>query len=211
MLPGGVKLGARKETVMFHFARYAAVCVLAAGVGASACAALGRAALDDLTFSSAAVVDLKDQANIVWLSKQARPSRPMAALSFSARTDLTAFAHQHEYNFSNVVTVCNQGKIDETKELQNDAYVYDDDGTVDAYQKKEAPGAQPKTYHVYVYLKPIALAGKTDAFAYDLQHRPEELCIQLQGGNMLGSQFSSNVLVVPKEAIASAISRAGLP
>jgi hypothetical protein len=80
----------------------------------------------------------------------------------------------------------------------------------DAEGRRDQSAWQGGSYHVYFSLKSIPLAGKTNVFAYDLQHQSEDVCIRLGGGDMLGDSFVSNVFVVPKDAITDAISRAGL-
>jgi hypothetical protein len=92
--------------------------------------------------------------------------------------------------------------------LQDVPYIFDAAGQVDAYRKDNAvdqnTASNPTTYSIYIAIKSIPLAGQS-VFDYDLQRDPENICIQLRGGNMLGVKFMSNVIMVPKGAIAEAL------
>jgi hypothetical protein len=182
------------------------------GIGATARALPNDAAVGDIGLDSVEIVDLKDRADAVWLSREPRPSRQMVMVNLSTRTNLSAYARRYEYDVGNVASICSKGSIDATKMLQGDPYVYDDSGKVDAFRKQAKAGTDDRspirTYHLYFNVKPIALAGRKDIFVYDLQRQPEGVCVQLLGGNMVGDKFFSKVVTIPKEVLGSAISHA---
>jgi hypothetical protein len=180
--------------------------------GLTACAVLlGGTGPRDLQFTSVEIVDLKDLADIVWLGNDPRPSRAVAKIDLSTKMDLEDFARRHEFSVANVVSVCTGENIDKARALRRDVYVYDSVGQVDPFRKDEAAPPErrdtPHSYHVYVYLKPIKLAGNPDIFDYDLKQAPVDICIQFAGRNMAGRRFSSNVVRVPKDTLAGAESR----
>jgi hypothetical protein len=182
------------------------------GAGVVACALLGGPDLRDVKLSRVEIVDLKDRADVVWLSNDQRPSRTLVMVSFTTDVDLLNYVRRYEYNIGTVVSLCNEETIDRSQELQRDPYVYDSAGQIDAYRKDDSSGRGAQStagiYHLFLDARPIALAGRSDIFAYDLQLSPKDVCFQLRGGNMLGSKFVSNTAIVPKDMLVDAFSRA---
>jgi len=65
-------------------------------------------------------------------------------------------------------------------------------------------------YDAYLILQrkkaePSVEYGSPDLLPYDLAERPEDVCLIVAGGNMLGGRFVSNTIIVPKDAIARAL------
>jgi len=173
--------------------------------GTVSCALIPGPNLHQLKLTSVRVVSSNEVPNFVPIAKAALPERSFLVLNFSAERDLVEYAKRYEYNIVNDASICRDDEIDTAKLLQNDVYIYDPAGAVNAFRKDESEEASASAgYNVYIAMKPIPLASRS-VFEYDLQHNPENICVQLKGGNMLGDSFVSNVIVVPKSAISDAL------
>lgn len=176
-------------------------------IGMSACALLPGPNLHNLKLASVNTIDRNQPADVASGIESPWPDRPVLVVNFTAERDLAAYAKQYEYNIGNDMSFCQDDEMDVFRELQNDPYIFDAAGKVDAYRKNSFPkfsAPDSVTYHIYVAIKPVQLAGRT-IFDYDLRSNPEDICIQLRGGNMLGDTFTSNIIVVPKAAIIAAL------
>jgi hypothetical protein len=170
-----------------------------------ACPLIGSADLHDLKIVSAEFVDLKDRPDAVWLGVGLRPSRPLAMVTFTTKTNLIEFARRYDYNIVEGASFCSGNGVDEAKKLQEDSSVYDLDGRIDMTRRDSR--ASPGVYHIYLDVTPMKFAGHPSPFAYDLRHQPEDVCIEVRGGNMLGRTFVSNVMIVSKDLLSAVASR----
>ncbi|MGV8998079.1 MAG: hypothetical protein ACOH12_14145 [Parvibaculaceae bacterium] len=167
----------------------------------------------NLHYASTKIVDLKDEPPATWFLQKRPPSTLALLVNFTTDESLTKLAHRHEFNIVNEASLCDSaGEIDLSKELQNDSSVYDSFGLATTYDKSDTQNSRLSnvSYHVYINLKGIPLAGDPDVFLYDLKSAPQNVCVRLSGGNMLGSKITSNTFVVPKMAIVNALKDADL-
>ena len=92
--------------------------------------------------------------------------------------------------------------------MQRDPYVYDAAGEIDGNRLAAADGTsqdgKDRVYRVFFNAKPVELDGG-DKFLYDLRAHPEDVCIQVRGGNMIGSSYATNVRRLPADLIARAV------
>jgi hypothetical protein len=190
-----------------HMARHIFViaCVLAQ---LTACALFEGADFADLKFISIQVVDQNGPPDRRGADEQLIRGRPYLAIRVSTEQDLGEYAKQHEFNITNSVAACKGNQLDQKIELQNDPYVYDSYGKVDAFRSTPPKAAGERqgrsTYVIYAAVQATPLAGR-DVFLYDLQKNPQDICFQLQGGNMSGGTFVSNVVSIPKVALIEAL------
>jgi hypothetical protein len=176
----------------------------------ASCSLVSGPNLHNLKLSSVGIIDPSRPADAARDGVSPWPDRTVLAINFTAERNLAEYAKQYEYNIGNDASFCRADEVDPTSRLQNNPYVYDALGKVDAFRDSHPSTTstlEPQaTYHVYIAVTPMPLAGR-DQFDYDLQSRPEDICVQLRGGNMLGNRFVSNAIVVPKAEIASAVAR----
>jgi len=180
-------------------------------IGMVSCALAGGPDLQNLKLVSVAMIQPRNPADAATGSTNPWDDRAALVVNFSAERGLYAYAKQYEYNIGNTASFCRRNDIDKARLLQNDPYVFSALGKVDAYRTHDpsASAGQP-TYHVYVAITPVQLAGQSTV-NYDLRRDLEDICIQLRGGNMVGGKFTSNVIVIPKATIGDALThRSGL-
>jgi len=177
---------------------------LVLSLGVASCALFGGPNLRNLEFSSVTAIDVRNSvdAPLVEMNPFHDGGR-VVVVSFGAERDLRAYAEKYEYNIGNDVSFCRGGEIDRSRLLQNDPYVFDKSGMVDAYHQGTSSSNQ-REYYIYIRVVALPLAGQS-VFMYDLQRAPDDICIQLGGGRMFGDSFSSNTIVIPKEAVAAAL------
>jgi hypothetical protein len=71
-----------------------------------------------------------------------------------------------------------------------------------------------RTFYVYLsvshyeYPNISHISGESPALLYNLEEQPENVCLRVRGGTMLGQSFISNIVFIPKEAIANALAAA---
>jgi hypothetical protein len=129
--------------------------------------------------------------------------RPLIVLNLASERDLAGDAGRYELNFANEAFFCRDGRMDPARPLQNDPYLYDVQGRIIDGTAAAAPES-PSPYQIYIAVRPASLAGQK-TFDYDLNHAPDDVCVRLVGGAMLGGTVTSNTVVVPKAAIAAAL------
>ncbi|UFZ03449.1 hypothetical protein LQG66_30175 [Bradyrhizobium ontarionense] len=195
--------------------RWRAETIVLAAVVLSSSAWLALADLDDFKLETIEIVDVKDRPDKDWLS--VKPfSMPMMMATFSADVDLREYARPYGFNISYRVGLCVDGafSIDATRKLQQDPYVYDSFGNINSYREIRSSPRGASGYHYHVYFDfAFEKAGAIDhpervpSFLYDLRKTPEDICIRIVGGNMLGQAFQSNNLVIPAAEIAEAFAR----
>lgn len=178
-------------------------------IGTTACALASGNDLHGLKFVSVNTIDPIKASDVVSAGANPWPDRAVLVINFTSERDLLDYAKQHEYNIGNDSSFCLGNGVDAARPLQNSPYVFDTSGKVDAFRasvskEKGPPSTDLPIYHVYVSIAPIALAGR-NVFAYDLRQDPEDICVQLRGGNMLGGKFVSDTIIVPKAAVVYAM------
>jgi hypothetical protein len=71
-----------------------------------------------------------------------------------------------------------------------------------------------RTFYVYLSVSYYAspnishVGGEPPPLLYDLEERPENVCLRVGGGVMFGPSFRSNIVFIPKEVIANALAAA---
>lgn len=160
--------------------------------------------LHGLKLSSVKVVSASDVVGFLLLAKKAPPDKRFLDVHLSAERDLIKYAKQYEYNILNETSLCREGQLDPSKQLQNDSYVYDRLGVVEAVRKADDGGQDQAGYDLYIAVQSVPLASG-QVFEYNLQRDPQDVCVRLRGGNMLGDSFTSNTIVIPKAVIAEAM------
>ncbi len=136
-----------------------------------------------------------------------RLTTPSLVVVFSSEQDLVEYAKDHEFNIGNDTSFCRDGAFDTLQPLQGNPYVFDDFGKVDAFQRERSRSSHPAPYfyRVFIRLKSISLAGQKIA-PYDLAANPADICLRIRGGNMSGAKFTSNTIVVSRDAVVRALS-----
>jgi hypothetical protein len=174
------------------------------------------AGVEGFKLESIQIVDLRRQVEIEWLSSEPRPMKALISATFSTDVDLEAYSRRYDFNVGQDVGVCQEKStaINRSKSLSYYSGVYDSFGEVNSRRKVVSPPDSSPTYlyHVYIdvmferpglFREPVG----SQAFLYDLRKHPEDVCVQIRGGNMMGMTFRSNTVMIPKEDIAAAISQ----
>ncbi|WP_189052605.1 hypothetical protein [Aliidongia dinghuensis] len=166
--------------------------------------------MNDLTFSSARIVDEKEHPEIPWTGPQPQPSKPVLEVEFKSNVDLFAYAKMHEYEVGVSVYLCADGSHDKDKELLGSPYVYGSGGRIDAYSPSYSAGSG-SIYRIYIEIKSEGVGvlhelGKKP-FNYDLLTSADDVCFFIRGGSMNGGHFESNLVRVPRSALRDALDR----
>lgn len=161
----------------------------------------------DLTFISAQEVDWLDQSEMRAPERAnggQKTHRPLLKVEFSSHANLFKLAN--DYPVGNYSFFCDRPR-DPTRVSFPGVYFQgihiwwpDDRRSEDEL----APG--PVTYYVFLDVaKPERPNDIPPQKAFDLRQRPENVCFYLSGGNISGRGYRSNLVMVPKEAIAAAL------
>jgi hypothetical protein len=190
-------------------------------LGSSGCALISLPDPDDLALSSVAAVNSEDLSEYPWSSELLHPpAEEMLRVDFATRYDL--FHAAHEYSIWNRVDFCKPDTDVYNSGVNWNLHVYwnklnlDD---LDAYAKnpelaKLYNSSTTRTFYVYIavshYESPNIshISGEPPALLYNLEEQPENVCLRVEGGTMLGQSFRSNTVFIPKEAIANALTAA---
>jgi len=138
--------------------------------------------------------------------------KPLVRIAFTSRRDLQELAQSHAYYIGQTTAFCRSDYIDPARKIMGFPSVLDRNGPVYGFSNR-APSSdknfQAIQYHLYFDIEQHGITGWR---AYDLRHQPEDICIQLSGHRDLFGEiplwgFRSNILVVPKLALASALTR----
>jgi hypothetical protein len=161
----------------------------------------------DLTFISAQEVDWLNQSEMRAPERAnggKKVHRPLLKVEFSSYANLFKFVNN--YPVGNDSFFCDRPR-DPTRISFPSVYFqgihiwWPDDRRS---EEQLAPG--PVTYYVFLDVaKPERPKDIPPQKAYDLRQRPENVCFYLSGGNISGRGYRSNLVMVPKEAIAAAL------
>lgn len=163
----------------------------------------------DLTFRSAQEVDWLDQAEMPGpeaVNGGKKTHRPLIKVEFSSGTSLLKFANANSYTVGNEAFFC-----DRPNDFVRLSFpgVYSQGARVwllDSRRSEEDAAQGLVTYYVFVDVAGPARPGDIPPQkAFDLRQHPENVCFYISGGNVTGSGYRSNTVVVPKEAIAAAL------
>jgi hypothetical protein len=177
-----------------------------------ATASTGRPAADknSLNFVSASVVNLQDQSEIEWLGGDHRPSDELLKITFSSSIDLGEIARRYDYHVSTKIYFCEDGADKYKNGIARYSDVYSNQRVVAYDMKREAGQRTTHQQFLYYLYFDVVRSPSFDVFrkrlpGYDLHRDPRDLCVQVHGGNMLGESYDTNILTIPKDAIASAL------
>ncbi len=170
--------------------------------------------IDGVRLHSIDVVDQKDPTDTESFGPHSSPLERMLKVSLASRVGLIEYSRRFEYNPGYRAFGCADWGIDE-KRLRG-SYIYDNNGIVDNSRKEESLNKGTQTddhvYRIYIYIKSVPQLENNgiyrNSFRYDLHREPQDVCIRLRGGNMLGFTFEANTVVIPKELISAAFWRA---
>ena len=169
----------------------------------------------DLTFRSAREVDWRDQAEMPGakgLKGGEKGFKPLIKVEFTSGTNLLNFARTNSYTVLGEAFFC--ARPDDYVRLSF-VDVYSRGARVDGLERgeTEADAAQGGATY-YIFLNVAGLARPSDIppqKAFDLRQHAEDVCFYVRGGNVTGSGYKSNTVVVPKEAIAAALRDSSAP
>jgi hypothetical protein len=169
----------------------------------ASCSIIGDVKVDNLAFVSVKESDLRNPTDA---SRSLPSNAPVIVISFTADRDLRKLARQHEFNIGNDAYFCREKKVDVSRPLQSASSIFDSLGKV--YELGEDTSRETSDrkgyYEIYISVKSISLAGQ-NVYNYDLRQDSGDICIEIRGGNMLGGRFASNIILVSKEAIDTAL------
>ncbi|WP_221799483.1 hypothetical protein [Oceanobacter mangrovi] len=128
-------------------------------------------------------------------------------VKFSTRKDLDTYISENSFNMSSTAYFCNRPEIsalisfskvyfiDKNSEEGENRYFYESYLSIEWSKSSEIPSALKKSKDQMYYV------------LYDLSVDPEDICLQLKGGNVSGRGFQSNVVTVSKDQLTKAISK----
>lgn len=193
----------------------AAVCLMLVG-----CSVLFIPNPSDLQLTGLEVIDLRNQPDASILGGSPEPRRGLV-IRFTTSIDLVRFAHRHENSLDPVASLCATSAHNRQKVLFTLLDVFDALGRV---ASRQGPGGAGEPlgvpanatgrYDYYAYLvlaSTVAFRGAQSRdiyIAYDLERDPRDVCFRLQGGNILGADFTTNTIVIPAATIRAALDRA---
>lgn len=122
-------------------------------------------------------------------------------IEISTPTDLRELARRSEFNIGGDGYLC-----DSPSRWIGGGYLYEHGEPVTPYGSDRPP---VEGSHVYTMTLPLSRLevreGPLASPAVDLQQHPSDVCISINGGNMVGRKFQSNVMRIPKEVITGVI------
>jgi hypothetical protein len=192
---------------MTRSAGKAAFIILLAALGLSACALLSVFGPSHLPGVSIAKVETVRAPWGYWRSTARfggddRREEELLVLTLSSQRSLRDFSRRYDYTIHNLAAFCRAGEPDETLRLRHDPYVYDSKGEYVDFRR--APEPPDPTYRIFIAVRSI-LRAQRDTYQYDLRRTPEDVCIRIRGGNMVGGSYKSDVLVIPAASVTAAL------
>jgi hypothetical protein len=158
----------------------------------------------DLTFASAELADRRDR------MEMPGPGA-LLKIEFTSRMDLSKFAMEHSYNLGAIAFFC--GRPNDFVVLSfPDVYwrrVRLGQGEADPIERGQDDKIELLTYYLFINVAREAIVpSKPREKSFDLRREPEDVCFHLRGGNESGRGYKSNTVVIPKDAIESALAEA---
>jgi hypothetical protein len=148
---------------------------------------------------------------------------PRLGIAISSRRDLQKRAMEWRQGTGIKFSLCKNGKMDESRNILGSG-LYDRIDAIDYFRDKrgtdsvfgtsraddDTPGG-PILYHTEIGVNPPATPKNTlgndfEYLGYDLGTAPQDVCLQLHGGNFW-VHYRSNTVVISKERIAEAIGK----
>jgi len=142
------------------------------------------------------------------------PIGQMLKVQFTTVYDLALISLEHDLNLWNEVTFCDSGA-----NMSGSPAVYYHDIHVSQLQEnspehsryiryREKEADKPYVYHLYVRYRSDQARSLTDNYrisVYDLSGEPQDICIVIRGGNMLGGTLRTNTITITKDKIREAL------
>jgi hypothetical protein len=136
-----------------------------------------------------------------------KPPLPTLRIEFTSATNLARFAIENAWNVGSWAFFC--GRREAFSDLSY-PYVFRRGARLDRLEPDPIGTVSgPRT--TYYFFQDVAREKQVPADppieAYDLRRAPEDVCFYLAGGDGAGRGYRSNVVRVPKEAIAAALGK----
>jgi len=152
----------------------------------------------------------------------------MLVVNFRSHTDLQTLARKYGLHLHVTASACNDNHMDPKRELffhwkgspaddygEVDVWSYDE--AANAYRTRPSGRRDASGTIRYRFVSYIRLTGTIlpELYHYDLIETPVQLCAILEGSNdLLGEvylrAFTTNVIIIPKQSVVDAVSRAHL-
>jgi hypothetical protein len=172
--------------------------------------------IDDLQVASVQRVDMGNERIFNPLnSPLAVPTGQMLKIQFTTFSDLALISLEHDLNLWNEATFCESGA-----NMSGPPAVYYHDVHVSQLQENspeysryikyrtEEKADNRYVYHVYVRHRSDQARSLTNNYrisVYDLSGEPQDICIVIRGGNMLGGTLRTNTITITKDKIREAL------
>ncbi len=139
------------------------------------------------------------------------PQWLLLKIEFQSKVDLHRYARENHYNLGVSFYLCDQRDDDAT--LIGSPTVFwrgFDLGKLFFVTIRRGNDAEPFTYYTFLHAvwgtrpRMLVPGGPEVSVPYDLRITPEDICLEVRGG-AFGSGYRSNVVIVPRKAIAIAL------
>ena len=198
---------------MMHRAIVSALLIAIAG-----CTLIGPAYPTDFKLTSVKAVRQQEvESDLSDLSGD--PNMVLVMLELQSSADIEALAYQNNFNTHARFSLCLNGQYDDAGELRSWPKVYDRYGEINPLRNPRSSRAAqqfgPISYRAYFFFMSngadtVIQTGKPPSPIYDLAKLPQDICVWVGGGNMLGGHYQSNTVIVPAQDIAKALAEAGI-
>ncbi len=198
------------------------LCVIGFVASAVSGCALYEPHISDLALVSVEIVPAR-----VLTTGKLRDSEPQIKITFSSEVDLVDIGQgKHFFSFPvyQETTLCKNfasgrgGEISIGGEVfwkgggvnGSNTYYSHEDYSAELFRKfyPEFKEQKLKYYEAFSSIRHVMGVPHPIKVAFDLERQPEDLCLAVHGGDMLGATYRSNTVVVPKAAIAEAFREA---
>jgi hypothetical protein len=161
----------------------------------------------DIQVTDVKVIDVSSAPSIDKLEPIRDEQTLYFVVYFKSATDIRSFARRHEFTVNNEVSACSGGAVDKTKRLGLNMGVYDAFGEINIYTGVHTSSLREGevfSYHLYF---PVKVTKVIDYTSYDLVENTTDVCVLLDGGNMIGMGHRSNTIVIPRSVLSEALQK----
>lgn len=164
---------------------------------------------------------------VVRATGKPRDHVPQLKVTVSTNADLIDIAdpkHFARLSVYAVVSTCRNDAVDDKSMLYSAPGVFWQGGDVDNnrayFEEDDSSHASPEIRHIFMQDRPrkywffVSIrytrdwSGDMVGTSYNLEQRPEDICLAVAGGDMAGVYYRTNSVVIPKAAIVEAFQRA---
>lgn len=163
----------------------------------------------DLALVSVQTVNWRDQVEI----SGSGANRTLLKVEFTSATNLSQFVIEHSYNLGNTAILCNRPN-DRTTLSFSDVFwrgIRLGVHKVDPIEQHLDIKKGQFTYYIFINVadgsRPHDIPPQEE---YDLHQKPEDVCFYVEGGNESGRGYRSNTVVIPKDAIGTALQKVSI-